>query len=115
MTETLSIHFRHMPDSPSLEADIRRRNRHLRRFAPQMLLCEVTVTRHANANGAGNHYQVHVHVRVPGASYDTGQHARANHSHADPYIATRDAFEAMQRRLHDALRQRRGTLLGPEP
>lgn len=102
--------FQGLPASPALEAAIERHARRLERFAPKLTACSVTVRRSEDRHHKGNRYRVHVSVSLPGGTIEAGRSAEPDHSHEDPYVAVRDAFDAVRRRMEDFVRIRRGDI-----
>lgn len=99
MEPTVQITFRHMEPSPALEADIRRRAAALQRLGHQLLDCRVTVEAPAPHHRKGGPYHVRVELhREHGATIEGGARDEA-HAHEDPYLAVRDAFLVVRRRL----------------
>lgn len=41
---------------------------------------------------------------MPGATFESGRTPTKDHSHEDAYVAVRDAFDAMQRRVSEHVR-----------
>jgi ribosome-associated translation inhibitor RaiA len=104
----LQITFRNMPASPVLEERIRELARRFERFSSHIVNCVVIIQQPHQSSRKGDLFDVHIHVTVPGALIIVHR-AHAEHaSHADPYVALRDAFMAMRRKLRDHERIRRG-------
>ncbi len=103
------ITFRHTEPSPALEAKIREHAEKLESFFEPITSCRVVVeARHHHRKG--NLYHVRVDVKVPDAEIVASRDPAEHHAHEDPYVATRDAFSAVQRRLEDYARRRRGQI-----
>jgi ribosomal subunit interface protein len=95
----LQITFRDMPRSDALDAHIRQKAAKLEAFHPRITSCRVTVEEIARHQHQGREFQVRVDVRAPGH-----QEFVVNRDHAeDPYVAVRDAFDAMARQLHEVV------------
>ncbi len=102
------ISFVHVDVSDALESRIRARIAHLDRLFPNLGACRVTVTRDDSHRHQGRHYHVRIHVTAPGHELEV-DHQRPSHEGAeDPYVALRDAFDAMDRRVEDLARTMRG-------
>lgn len=106
MALPLEITFRHMDPSDALRQNIEKHAERLERFAGDILSCDVVVEAVDHRHRKGNLYNVHVHLTLPGATLDAGRTKPDDHSHEDPYVAARDAFDVMRRRLEDFLRKR---------
>lgn len=100
--------FQGLPSSPALETAIERHARRLERFAPRLTGCNVTVRRSEDRHNKGNRYQVRVSVTLPGGSLEASRNAEPDHSHEDPYVAVRDAFDALRSQLEGFVEIRRG-------
>jgi len=104
----LQVVFRNMEPSATAEAKIRERAGQLERIYPHIMSCRVAVEAHHKHHHQGNLYHVRIDLKVPDseivASRDPGEH----HAHEDVYVAVRDAFDAVDRRLEDYARRRRG-------
>jgi ribosomal subunit interface protein len=95
----LQTTFRNMPRSDALDAHIRERAAKLEEFHPRITSCRVTVEEIARHQHQGREFRVRVDVRVPGH-----QELVVNRDHAeDPYVALRDAFDAMARQLDESI------------
>jgi ribosomal subunit interface protein len=100
----LQITFRNMPRSDALDAHIRQKAAKLETFHPRITSCRVTVEELAKRQHQGRQFRIHIDVRVPGH-----QELVVNRDHdEDPYVAVRDAFEAIARQVEDAAREQRG-------
>jgi ribosome-associated translation inhibitor RaiA/cold shock CspA family protein len=104
----LQVVFRNMEPSATVEAKVRERTEQLERIYDQVMSCRVLVEAHHKHHHQGNLYHVRVDLKVPDAeivaSRDPGEH----HAHEDVYVAVRDAFDAVRRRLEDYARRQRG-------
>lgn len=56
---------------------------------------------------AGNLYHARIDITVPGKELVVSREPHEHHSHADAYVAIRDAFNAARRQLESYVRQRR--------
>lgn len=108
MSLPITVTFQGMPPSPALRADIEQHAERMERFAPRLLDCHVTVRRSEERHQKGNRYLVHVRATLPGGEFEAGRTADPDHSHEDPYVAVRDAFDTLRRQLEDFVRIRRG-------
>lgn len=109
MLMPLQLTFRDMKPSPGLEAKIREHAEKLESFFAPITSCRVVVeARHHHHQG--NLYHVRVDVTVPDAEIVASRDPKEHHAHEDPYVAVRDAFHAVKRRLEDYARRRRGRI-----
>lgn len=99
----LQITMRHMPQSEALESRIREKAAKLDAFHPNVTGCHVAVEEQRRHHQQGHWFNVRVAVRVP------GHEIVVNRDHdEDPYVALRDAFDGVTRRLEDVARRQRG-------
>ena len=111
MRVALQVTFRDMPHSEAVEAEIRRRAEKLEEFCDRIMSCRVTVETPAAHKHQGRLFSVHVDLKVPGEEIASTR----RHEHEDVYIAVRDAFDAVRRRLEDYVRRSRGDTKRHEP
>lgn len=111
MKIALQVTFRDMPRSDAVEAEIRRRAAKLEDFCARIMSCRVTVETPAAHKHQGKLFSVHVDVKVPGEEIASTR----RHEHEDVYVAIRDAFDAVRRRLEDYVRRSRGETKRHEP
>lgn len=98
------VTFRDMPPSEAVEAEIRRRVGKLEEFFNHIMSCRVTVETPAGHKRQGKLFAVHIDLKVPGGEIASSR----RHENEDIYVAIRDAFGAVRRRLEDYARKRRG-------
>ena len=103
----LQITFRHMDHSPVLESRIRDLAGRLEKFSPQIMHCHVVIEAPHQHQHQGQVFDVHVDLTVPGREIAIRRAGPADPSHTDPYVALRDAFRAVRRKLQDYERERR--------
>ncbi len=108
MRKPLEITFRHMDPSPALEAVVRERAEKLEKFCDQIIGCRVVVESPHKHHHKGNLHHLRIDVTVPGAEIVVKRSPDDEHAHEDPYVAVRDAFDSVRRRLEDYTRKRRG-------
>jgi ribosomal subunit interface protein len=111
MKVALQVTFRDMPRSDAVEAEIRRRAEKLEEFCDRIMSCRVTVETPAAHKHQGKLFSVHVDLKVPGEEIASTR----RHEHEDVYVAIRDAFDAVRRRLEDFVRRSRGETKWHEP
>lgn len=107
----LQVTFRDMPRSDAVEAEIRRRAEKLEEFCDRIMSCRVTVETPAAHRHQGKLFSVHIDLKVPGEEIASTR----RHEHEDVYVAIRDGFAAVQRRLEDFVRRTRGDIKRHEP
>lgn len=104
----LQVTFRNMAPSDTIEANIRERALKLEQYADDIMSCRVVVEPEHKHKHQGQIYGVRVDLKVPGAEVVANREPELNHAHEDVYVAIRDAFDAVRRRLEDYERRRRG-------
>jgi len=95
----LQITFHNVPRSDALDAHIRQKAAKLEAFQPRITNCRVTVGEIGKHEHQSRQFRIRVDVRMPGH-----QEFVVNRDHdEDPYVAVRDAFDAMERQLHEVV------------
>lgn len=103
----LQITFRHMDPSPVLENRIRELAKRLEKFSTQIMHCRVLIEAPHQHQHQGQVFDVRVDLTVPGSEIAIRRARPADPSHADPYVALRDTFRAVRRKLQDYEREHR--------
>jgi len=102
MKQPLQIQFRGMEPSPALESAARDKAAKLDQFAANLMSCRVVIEQEQKHQQQGRPFAVNIDLTMP------GQELRVDRvRHEDAYVALRDAFEAMTRRLEDTVRRAR--------
>lgn len=104
------ITFRHMEASSAMEAAIRSRIAELDQFHHHIMSCRVVIEPESRHSQSGNIYRVRIDVTVPGRELVVSRESGMNQSHADAYVAIRDAFDAMRRKLDEDVKRRQGEI-----
>jgi len=107
MQTDVQITFRDMPPSEAVAARIRERVKKLEQFHQRIISCRVVVEA-AKRRQKATAYQVHIDLALPGGelavSHDHGEKKPAD----DMYVAIRNSFDALERRLKAMAGKRRG-------
>jgi ribosomal subunit interface protein len=102
MQTPLQITIRHMSNSPALTSRIHEEVEKLSGFCPDIVSCRVVIEQRDRHKSQGRSFNVRVALGVP------GEELVVNHDHdEDVYVAVRDAFASLARRLEDFIRRRR--------
>jgi ribosome-associated translation inhibitor RaiA len=102
MQTPLQITIRHMAHSPMLTARLHEEVEKLSGFYPDIVSCRVVIEHRDRHKSQGRSFNVRVALGVP------GEELAVNHDHdEDVYVAVRDAFASLTRRLEDLVRRRR--------
>lgn len=104
------ITFRHMEASSAMEDAIRHRIAELDQFHHHIMSCRVVMEPESRHSQSGNIYRVRIDVTVPGRELVVSRESGMNQSHADAYVAIRDAFDAMRRKLDEDVQRRQGEI-----
>jgi ribosomal subunit interface protein len=112
----LQITFKDVDQSPAIETRIRERAERLERFHDRIMGCRVVVGTASRSGHKGHLYAISVDVTLPGGEVAATRERAMHHAHEDVYVAIRDAFDAVERRLEDHARRGRGQVKQhPEP
>jgi ribosomal subunit interface protein len=103
MKKPLEFRFLGMEASPAVEAAAREKGAKLEHFCDDITSCRVTIELLHKHKHQGNPYGVRIDVTVPGHELSVD---RVHNE--DVYVALRDAFDDMTRRLEDVVRRTRG-------
>lgn len=103
MKQPLDIRFLGLEPSPAVEAAARDKAARLDRFFPALMACRVTIELEHRHKHQGKPYAVRIDVTLPG--HELGIDRVQDE---DVYVALRDAFDAMRRRIEDTARSMRG-------
>ena len=99
------ITYRHMPHSPVMDERIRELTDKLLQIHPRITSCHVIVDELDRHKEQGRIFEVRLDVKAPRAEIV------ANHQrHEDPYVAMRDAFDAVIRQLTETVDKQRGEI-----
>jgi ribosomal subunit interface protein len=109
MQVPLQITFRDIARSDALEARIREKASRLDSFHPHIMSCRVVIEARDRHRHQGKEFTARIDVRVP------HHEIVINRDHdEDVFVAVRDAFDAVARRLEDAVRVGRGDVKSHE-
>ena len=104
MQTPLQITIRHMAHSHALTARVREEVRKLAGFDPDIVSCRVVIEQQDRHKSQGRSFNVRIVLGV------AGHELIVNHDQdQDVYVALRDAFASLARRLEDVGRRRGGT------
>jgi ribosomal subunit interface protein len=105
MQTPLQITLRHMAHSDALTARVREEVGKLSEFYPDIVSCRVVIEQRDRHKSQGRSFNVRIALGVP------GHELIVNHDHdEDVYLALRDAFASLTRRLEDVARRQRGAV-----
>ena len=98
----VQVAFQGMEASEAVEMDVQQRAQKLERFCPTIIGCRVSVELLHKHQRHGRPYGVRVDLTLPGREL-----AVSRVQNEDVYVAVRDAFDDMTRRLEDTVRRNR--------
>jgi ribosomal subunit interface protein len=96
----LQVTFRGLSRSEAVEARVRAKVDKLEQLFERITACRVVIEAPHQHHHKGRIYSVSVDVSIPDGSN--------NHAHEDVYVALRDAFDSLGRRLREHARRARG-------
>lgn len=99
----LQITLRDMPPSEAVETRIREKAQKLDSFYDRIMSCRVVVESPQRHQHQGKLHSVRIDLSVPGVELVVNRV-----EHEDIYVAIRDAFNAIGRKLEDYARRQRG-------
>lgn len=100
---SVQVTIRDIPDSPAIESTVRKKAEKLTQFFNKISSCRVVVEVPQKHKRQGKLFNVRIDVTVPGKEL-----AVTKKCDQDVYIAIRDAFKAIERRLEEYARRRHG-------
>ena len=106
----LQVTFHHVARSDAITEKVRQRAQSLERFFDTIQSCRVVIEAPHRHHEKGNQYHVRIEVSVPGQQLVVTSGADEHHAQTDVYVAIRDAFDAMRRRLEDYAAVLRGNV-----
>ena len=105
MTLQPTITFRHMGHSDAVAERISERMQRLDRFPGKVTSCRVVVESPHQHKRQGQLFAIRIQAHYPGGELEVTSEGPNNHAHEDVYVAIRDAFNALERRLERVLRR----------
>jgi hypothetical protein len=72
--------------------------------------CRVVVGAPNRRQRSGRRYHVSIDLKLPGHEIAINRDPSQNRAHEDVYVAVRDAFEALVRRIEEVSRQQLGDI-----
>lgn len=122
MISDTQVVFRGIDHSPAVEEAVHKRVEKLARFSDEIQSLRVTLEAPHNNHHKGKVYHVGVEALIPNHDIVVTHEQHDKHEHEDIYVAIRDAFNAVERRLksvygkqrrHDRNGKRLGEALAP--
>ena len=110
MNPVLEIYFHGLGKSESIEKRIQEKFEQLHRLEPRILAGYVSIEAPHQHRQRDRLYRVKIKLNVPGGEINVSKQHWHDESHRDVYVAIRDAFRAIRRRLQDHQRLMRGDI-----
>lgn len=110
MNIPLQITFSNMTPSDAVRARIEELAARLDRFHERIMSCRVVVRAPNRRQRSGKLYHVSIDLKLPGREIAINRDPPQDQSHQDIYVAIRDAFDALVRRIEDVSREQRGEI-----
>ena len=105
MEVPLKLSFHGLDASDAVEARVRERIARLERHNGRITSCRVMIDSGHHHGRKGHLYKVAGDIGVPGATLVVDRAPDAAQDPADVYVALRDAFDAMDRKLAEHVRR----------
>jgi|SRR5690349_9018626 ribosome-associated translation inhibitor RaiA len=103
---SLTISFRNLAPSDSLETEVRRRAAKLMKIGRERLIaCHVVISAPNRRRQQGKLYAVNLRLELPRGSLPINRNPPMDHAHEDAHVAIHDAFDAALRRLAEFRRR----------
>lgn len=106
----LQITFSNMTPSDAVRGRIEELATKLSRFHDRIMSCRVVVRAPNRGQRSGRLYHVSIDLKLPGHEIAINRDPPQDRTHEDIYVAIRDAFNALVRRIEDTTRERRGDI-----
>lgn len=114
MQTPVEIVYQGIGSAPGIEQRIHGEVDKLERYHDRITACRVVIEAPHRHQSKGKLFEVRVHLSVPGGDIAVGHGSDQNHAHEDPYVAVRQAFDAVRRQLEDRVRKQRGKVKAHE-
>ena len=99
----LQVRFLGLEPSEAVESAVRTKAEKLEQFCPDLMSCRVSIEQEAKHQHQGRPFAVRIDVTRTGRELSVDRVRNE-----DVYVALRDAFDAMRRRLEDSVERTRG-------
>lgn len=106
----VQITFRDFPRSEAVETAILEKAERLERFSDRIMSCRVTVGMIQKHKHQGKLFNIRVDLSLPGSEIVVNRDKAE-----DVYVAIRDAFDALKRKIEEHVRMARGDVKLHEP
>jgi len=107
MAIPIEISYKRLEPSDFIEQKVQLRLKQLESISAEITRAHVVLSSPHHRKHQGNHYEVHIELYVPGTALAVTRNTGVSDAHEDFYVALRDAFDAMERRLKRWKQKRR--------
>lgn len=104
----IQISFRNVDPSEAVKTAIYEKIERLKKFQTRIVGCEVIVSSPHKHSHKSEIFHVEVRLSISGRDIFINREAEKDDAHRDVYIAIRDAFKALERKLEENLDRRKG-------
>lgn len=104
----IRINFHNVTPSLAIETAVKERVDRLTKFYPRITSCQVMIEYPHRHHHKGALFRVHIDLSVPQEEIVINNVGPKNKAHSDVYVAIRDAFDAITRRLQEHAKRIRG-------
>ncbi|HEX4924456.1 MAG TPA: HPF/RaiA family ribosome-associated protein [Bdellovibrionales bacterium] len=102
------VTFRDFSASESVKQTIEDRIERLNRFQANILRCEVVISLPHKHSHRGLQYHIEIRLHIPGDDIYVTVEPTRTQIDRDIYVAIRDSFDVLERRLEETILKRRG-------
>ncbi len=110
----IDIVFRNMHQSVAIETKIREQAKKLGRYYDAIISCRIVIEIPHKHQHQGQLFHVCIDLTVPNAELVVSRDPIDNHAHEDAYVAIRDAFLSMRRKLQNHSRKQQDMIKHPD-
>ncbi|MBI2785666.1 MAG: HPF/RaiA family ribosome-associated protein [Legionella longbeachae] len=110
----IHIVFSNFKHSQAIETNARNHAGKLGKYFDRIMNCKMSIETHHHHH-KGKIFHVRIDLIVPNAELIVNRDLIQNHAHEDVYVAIRDAFQAMTRKLKKYAHKQRGEIKYHEP
>ncbi len=107
MQVPLQVTYRDVTVSEDLDAYIRQRAAKLDEICETIISCRVVLEEPHKHQQTGRLYHVTIDLNIPGDTIVVNREPDLHQAHQDKHVVVRDAFDAAQRQLRDAVARRK--------
>ena len=107
MISDTKVVFRGIDHSPAVEEAVHKRLEKLARYSDEIQSLRVVLEAPHNNHHKGKVYHVGVEAFIPNHDIVVNHEQHDKHSHEDIYVAIRDAFNAIERRIKAVYKKQR--------